>query len=117
VVFDGITDPLILESYACKEALDLALDLNAGKLAIASDCLSVVKDTNSRWFEGTNGMILRDFTQSLMLFQETVLRHERREVNREAHSLAKLATTLEVGRHVWLNDPPDHFCIPVNISI
>jgi hypothetical protein len=41
--------------------------------------------------------------------------HERREANVEAHILAKFATTIDLGRHVWLIDPPENLCIPKNI--
>jgi hypothetical protein len=35
--------------------------------------------------------------------------HQRREANGEAHSLARLATSLDVGRHLWLVDPLNLF--------
>ena len=41
--------------------------------------------------------------------------HERREANSEAHTLARLATTLASGRHVWFSVPPIDLGIPVNI--
>lgn len=37
---------------------------------------------------------------------------EHRENNFEAHSLAKGAVSLSVGRHVWLGVLPDVACIP-----
>jgi hypothetical protein len=46
IVFDGVTNPVILEAYTCREALDLYLQ----KLAIASDCKSVVNEINSKSF-------------------------------------------------------------------
>jgi hypothetical protein len=50
IVFDGVTNPVILEAYTCREALDLADDLYLQKLAIASDCKSVVNEINSKSF-------------------------------------------------------------------
>jgi hypothetical protein len=47
VVFDGITEPSILEAHACREAHVLAGDLQLQRLKIASDFLSVVNDINS----------------------------------------------------------------------
>jgi hypothetical protein len=35
VVYDGIIEPTTLEAYACREALELAEDMNAQKLMIA----------------------------------------------------------------------------------
>ena len=48
-------------------------------------------------------------------FRQAVFSHERREANKEAHVLARLATTLDVGRHVWFINPPPDMNIPVNI--
>jgi ribonuclease HI len=117
VVFAGVTDPMTLESYACREGLDLANDLNIQRLAISSDCQAVVNDINSSSLSGKNGMILRDIVQNRSKFLVSVFGYERREANGEAHRLARMATTLDIGRHVWLNDPPDHLCIPLNITI
>ena len=49
VVFKVIRDPLILETYACREALSLAEDLYEQNIMVASDCQGVVQDIN----EGT----------------------------------------------------------------
>ena len=49
-------------------------------------------------------------------FQLAVFSHEQREANQEAHRLAHLVTTLDIGRHVWFS-PPDDLNIPVNIMI
>lgn len=40
---------------------------------------------------------------------------EGRALNWEAHSLAKFASSLDVGRHVWLGAPHDPLIIPVNL--
>jgi ribonuclease HI len=115
MVFDGVTDPVLLESYACREALNLAADLHQQKVMIASDCLTVVKEINGQMYNGKNGMILRDISQYRSSFQESVFGHERLEANGGAHRLAKMSTSLDIGRHVWLIDPPDHLYIPINI--
>ena len=44
VVFQGITDPMMLETYACREALALAEDLATMNICVASDCQEVVYD-------------------------------------------------------------------------
>ena len=41
--------------------------------------------------------------------------YENRASNKEAHSLARYALNLPIGRHVWLLDPPCLRCIPQNI--
>ena len=42
---------MILETYACREALSLAEDLYEQNMMVASDCQGVVQDIN----EGTRG--------------------------------------------------------------
>ena len=48
---------------------------------------------------------------------DTIFSHERREVNVEAHTLARFATSLPVGRHVWFVSPPDGLNIPVSLNL
>jgi hypothetical protein len=43
VVLLGKTDPVTLETLACREALSLAYGINAHKIRVASDCRSVVQ--------------------------------------------------------------------------
>ena len=43
VVYAGITDPTLLEAFACREALALAEDLGIQMMHVASDCEEVVK--------------------------------------------------------------------------
>mgnify|MGYP000972605315 CR=1 FL=1 len=44
VVYHGVTNPMMLETYACREALSLAEDLALQHIMVASDCQGVVKD-------------------------------------------------------------------------
>jgi hypothetical protein len=62
-------------------------------------------------------MILRDIYESKSKFLSCDFVHEQRKSNGEAHNLARMATTLDFGRHVWLNGPPENLCIPQNILI
>ncbi|KAK1698829.1 hypothetical protein QYE76_015526 [Lolium multiflorum] len=58
LVIDGLVNPVCLEAIACREALDLAEDLNLGPIHISSDCMEVVKSlqsTNLRAFETKRG--------------------------------------------------------------
>jgi hypothetical protein len=48
VVFNGITDPSMLETLACREALALAEDLNLDRAFIVSDSKTAVDDRSSR---------------------------------------------------------------------
>ena len=42
LTIEGIMDPGILETLACREALALAQDLQLQRITVASDCLSVI---------------------------------------------------------------------------
>ena len=105
VTVDGITNPEVLEAMACAEALCLASDLNEAKIHISSDCSNVIKKIQGKHSHGAYCMIMKEIAARKEEFQEVVFRHERREANGEAHCLASRATTLEVGRHVWFNNP------------
>ena len=116
VVFKGITEPSILEAYACREALALAEDLVVNKVRIASDCLRVINDLKNPGHLGEYCMIVQEINDKKRNFQSCELIHEHRANNGEAHRLARMATTLDSGRHVWPIDPPDHLCIPLNFD-
>jgi hypothetical protein len=62
-------------------------------------------------------MILADIKQRRREFLETIYDRGHREANGEVHRIAKMATTMEPGRHVWLNDTPEHLCIPSNVNV
>ncbi|PNT65173.1 hypothetical protein BRADI_4g38123v3 [Brachypodium distachyon] len=59
VVFDGLSDPEILESHACDEAISLVVDISAQRIKIASDCLNVIKEINGEKQFGPHAMIIR----------------------------------------------------------
>jgi hypothetical protein len=46
LVMFGIQDPTIVDVIACREALDLVLDLNISRVIIASGCQGAMKDIN-----------------------------------------------------------------------
>jgi hypothetical protein len=107
---EGITNPSVLESMVCREALALAQDLNLGRITVASDCLAVVQDL-SRPFAGIYSAVLHEIKETSTLFERVSFRHENRASNSEAHRLAHSATANNVGCQVWLLDPPDGLCI------
>ena len=51
------------------------------------------------------------------LFRACLFSHEQDECNEEPHSLARMATSLDIGRHVWVDAPPAHLCILVSIEL
>uniref|UniRef100_A0A453ANK3 RNase H type-1 domain-containing protein n=1 Tax=Aegilops tauschii subsp. strangulata TaxID=200361 RepID=A0A453ANK3_AEGTS len=93
VVFQGINDPLILETYACREALALADDLAVQTICVASDCQGVVNDIN-KGTGGPNAAIVHEILTRCESFSSFSFIHERRNFNYEAHNLAKFACNL-----------------------
>jgi hypothetical protein len=95
IVIQGITDQATLESIACREAL-----------ALAEDCQTVVKEikTGSR---GRYGSIIEEIKSRSTLLHECSFVFEQRAFNFEAHNLGRFATTLGIGRHLWLGIPYD----------
>jgi ribonuclease HI len=115
LVLNGLTDPASLEALACNEALALAADLNVQFLHVASDCAEVVANIATQ-APCRYVTILREIKHRSTSFQEVNLVHEKREHNEEAHALAKAASSLSTGRHVWLAFLPDIICIPINLQ-
>ena len=111
VLFPGVVDPTMLESLACREALALAADLGLERMIVGSDCKEVVsniKDANG----GKHGHIIREIGMMAAEVQDCSFIFEGRSSNIEAHSLARHALSLSVGRHVWLLHRPNINCIP-----
>ena len=115
VVYNGIRDPTILETYACREALALAQDLQLQNMIVASDAKQVVQEINNR-SRGVNGAIISEIHSYSSLFQ-CIFSFESRRANIEAHKLAKHSLSLGPGRHVWFGQPHDLTCIPQSVVL
>jgi ribonuclease HI len=103
---DGITSPIVLEALACREALALALDINASRLTIVTDCLAIVNDL-SRQFVGSYSMVLEEIKETSKPFELVKFKHENGASNGEAHRLARSAASSNSRRQIWLVAPPD----------
>jgi hypothetical protein len=115
IVFNGITEPSVLETLVCREALALVEDLGLTRIYIASDGKSSVSDiATGSW--GKYGAIISEIKDWSSTFQDFSFVHEGRASNFEAHNLARFTTSLGVGCHVWLGNPYD-INIPVNIVV
>jgi hypothetical protein len=68
-------------------------------------------------FEGSYSMILQEIKEKSQEFNSIVLKFENRFFNFEAHVVARSSVASELGCQVWLLQPPDGFCIPMNIVI
>ncbi|KAI5009183.1 hypothetical protein ZWY2020_010231 [Hordeum vulgare] len=110
----GVSDPTTQEALACREALALAADLDLHRILIASDYQRVVNDINNVT-GGVYASISREIKDTSDSFDSCTFIFEGRTTNIESHSLAKHAFDLDFGHHVWLLNPPNITCIPLNI--
>jgi hypothetical protein len=83
LVLDGLTNPEVVETIACREGMALASDLVLQKIRVM--CGSIVKEIKA--------------TKASFLHVEFV--HERRFSNEDTHRLARSAVSMAPGRHVW----------------
>ncbi|XP_066320099.1 uncharacterized protein [Miscanthus floridulus] len=67
-VINGLVDPSSLEAMACNEAISLALDVDARKCIIASDCLEVIVNLHKQNLCAYSS-ILKDIKTRGTLFQ------------------------------------------------
>lgn len=88
VMTEGVNDPEILETMACREGLALAMDLQLTKIKRATDCKGVVSDL-MKGSSGSNATILLELNQRALSFVSCSFVHEGRRSNVEAHCLAK----------------------------
>ena len=68
----------------------------------------------TRGHKGSYGSIISEIKSRSLPFQCN-FSFEGRHVNLEAHKLARFALRLAFGRHVWLGQPHDVTCIPLNV--
>lgn len=106
---DSLTDPENLEAHACCEGLSLAGGLYLQQFRLTTDCLATVNHLKGCYL-GPSAMIIRDVKSILKQFEKTEIVHE-------AHDLAKAASSLVAGRHVWLTVTPDIIFVPDNIEL
>ena len=66
---------------------------------------------------GPSKVIMDKIKMKKNMFQTMEIIHEKRECNVEAHVLAKAATSLPCGRHLWLTGTPEIICIPMTVNI
>jgi hypothetical protein len=105
MVCAGITDATILETVFCREDLALACDLNCQRVHLVSDCKGVVEDIQ-RGNCGRNESIIREIEAMAKELDSCSFIFEGRASILEAHSLAKHALGLDVGRHLLLMKYP-----------
>jgi hypothetical protein len=109
LVLDGLTNPEVVETIACREGMALASDLVLQKIRVTCDCMNAVKSIHGEG-KGLYGSIVKEIkaTKASFLHVEFVL--ERRFSNEDAHRLARSTVSMTPGRHVWFLYPPDGDC-------
>ena len=111
MVTRGATDPEMLEASACREGMALAMDLNLRKVKLASDCANVIRTIRAGDKLGSYGQIIRELEETTLGFQAVEFAHEGRQSNVEAHGLARGSIYSDLGRLVWLLNPPEGVCM------
>jgi hypothetical protein len=117
VVFEGITHPGCLEAMACREPWTWPRISNLERFRLRPIVWRWFKGWLQRQNLGVFSHILCEIKERALARGETFFCHEKRDCNREAHSLARFASTLPAGRHVWLLAPPEGLNLLVNIDI
>lgn len=107
---------LVLEAMALREALSLAEDLYLRRIPIAIDCQAKINHIQGG-YKGTSQAVIHDIKTKIEEFEVAHLHHDKREHNGEAHYLAKVATSLYLGRHVWLMNTPNFMYLPLSILV
>ena len=94
----AVDDPATLEAIGCREAFALAQDLHIQNFVISSDSKQVVADI-VRGTRSKYGVIISEITSLENMFQYNFI-FKGRDVNYEAHNLAKYSLSLSRGCHV-----------------
>jgi ribonuclease HI len=103
---DYIQDPTTAEALAARRAVEFSLSLGIRKIILEGDANQIVQAL--RCTDGgrcSYGLIIEDMQQLFRRFVEHSVQFVRREANKEAHKLAKLALSLGENK-VWREDFP-----------
>lgn len=90
----------------------LAADIGARRLVVASECSNLIEAIRTGSTRSTFGHTILEIKHLIPKFEEVIFCYERRGSNMEAHNLAKFASCLDPGRHLWLLEPPDTHILP-----
>jgi hypothetical protein len=84
-------------------------------MVVALDCLQVINNIHGE-FGGSYSMVTREIKAKASCFSDVRFRHENGASNSEAHRVVHSFVSSTSGRHVWLLQPPEGFCIPFLIN-
>ena len=103
----------ILEANAVREGVLLAMEMEVTHVIIESDALSIIQAINDGVFGGELGHIIQNIREASSSFSWCSFHHLKREGNRVAHELARVARITNVSQ-VWertLPSPVKHLII------
>ncbi|KAL6216811.1 hypothetical protein ACLB2K_010029 [Fragaria x ananassa] len=101
----NVTSPDLVEAYAGRLACEMARELQLFPIVLESDCLNLVKATQSDMEDSAFGMIVEDIKQDLLSLNSSFFSHVFRESNLVAHKLARLALSCS-SPSCWVGAPP-----------
>lgn len=114
MVFPSSLELACLEALACRKAQALPRDPMLQNAVILCDSKGVVEDIQND-SEGRHEMIIVENISNNQFFNSWKFIFESRATDREANSL-KFATSLLPGSDMWLSNPHDHVCTPLNLQ-
>jgi ribonuclease HI len=88
LVINGVMDPETMEALACREELNLALDLLLMRIRVASDCQNLIRKLGGEW-KGLYGHIIMELKARFAHFETIQFVHEGRSANIDAHTLGE----------------------------
>ncbi|KAL6179664.1 hypothetical protein ACLB2K_046336 [Fragaria x ananassa] len=101
----NVTSPDLVEAYAGRLACEMARELQLFPIVLESDCLNLVKATQSDMEDSAFGMIVEDIKQDSLSLNSSFFSHVFRESNLVAHKLARLALSCSSPSR-WVGAPP-----------
>ncbi|KAL6134323.1 hypothetical protein ACLB2K_066555 [Fragaria x ananassa] len=101
----NVTSPDLVEAYAGRLACEMAKELQLFPIVLESDCLNLVKATQSDMEDSAFGIIVEDIKQDLLSLNSSFFSHVFRESNLVAHKLARLSLSCSSPSH-WVGAPP-----------
>lgn len=113
LVIRSLLDLATVEAIACREALALADDLGIRHPFVAPDCKLAV-DYIQKGRRGNCEGTIKETRDQENTFISCNFIHESRDLNIDAHRLARFGVSLTSGRHVWLGNPHDPLVITIN---
>ena len=105
-MYRGISDPLVIEALALRDAALYAVEKGFGIVMFEVDCLELVKLWNNRSMDrSVIKSVLDEINELGSSFQSFSICFARREANQAAHSCAKFVV-LQERDCFWEAEPP-----------